>query len=87
MPTSRPRYQITDTGQVSEMIDAASLRWPELRDRKALLMQLVAAGAAQLAADVDHAAAAELRTRQLKAWEESRRLGDHELLRSDAAWK
>jgi len=44
MPTTKPRYMVTDTGEVTEMIDAAKRRWPELLDRKALLLRLAAAG-------------------------------------------
>lgn len=28
MPTSRPRYQITETEEVARALDAAELRWP-----------------------------------------------------------
>ena len=44
MPTTRPRYTVTDTGELSDQLDQAQLRWPEIRDRKVLLLRLVAAG-------------------------------------------
>ncbi len=44
MPTAKPRYMVTDTGEVSEMLDDAQRRWPGVRDRKALLLRLAAAG-------------------------------------------
>jgi hypothetical protein len=44
MPTSKPRYTLTDTGDLSELLDAAQRRWPEVTDRKALLLRLAAAG-------------------------------------------
>lgn len=45
MPTSKPRYTLTDTGELTELLDAAQLRWPEVTDRKTLLLRLATAGA------------------------------------------
>lgn len=45
MPTSKPRYMLTDTGDLSELLDAAQRHWPEVTDRKALLLRLAATGA------------------------------------------
>jgi hypothetical protein len=36
---------LTDTGELSDLLDAAGRRWPELTDRKALLLRLAAADA------------------------------------------
>lgn len=44
MPTTKPRYTITDTGEISEHLDQAQRRWPEVHDRKELLLRLAAAG-------------------------------------------
>lgn len=44
MPTTRPRYTLTDTGELREHLDEAQQRWPEVRDRKELLLRLTAAG-------------------------------------------
>jgi len=44
MPTTKPRYTVTDTGELSEQLDRAQRRWPEIRDRKELLLKLAAAG-------------------------------------------
>lgn len=44
MPTTKPRYVITDAGAVTEMLDVAQRRWPEVTDRKALLLLLAEAG-------------------------------------------
>ena len=44
MPTTRPRYTVTDTGKLSEMLDQAQRRWPEVSDRKELLLKLATAG-------------------------------------------
>jgi hypothetical protein len=49
MPTSKPRYMLTDTGDLSELLDLAQRRWPEVSDRKALLLRLAAAGAETIA--------------------------------------
>jgi hypothetical protein len=42
MPTTRPRYQITETEAVAEALDAAALRWPEdAENRPKLLLRLI----------------------------------------------
>jgi hypothetical protein len=44
MPTRKPRYALTDSGELSDQLDRARRRWPEIRDRKELLLKLVRAG-------------------------------------------
>lgn len=44
MPTTKPRYTVTDTGELSEQLDQAQRRWPDVHDRKELLLRLAAAG-------------------------------------------
>ncbi len=44
MPTTHPRYTVTDTGELTEQLDLAQRRWPEVRDRKILLLRLLEAG-------------------------------------------
>jgi len=44
MPNSKPRYTLTDTGELSDLLDAAQRRWPEVSDRKTLLLRLAVAG-------------------------------------------
>jgi hypothetical protein len=44
MPTTRPRYTLTDTGVLREQLDDAQRRWPEVRNRKELLLRLAEAG-------------------------------------------
>jgi hypothetical protein len=51
MPTSKPRYMLTDTGNLSDLLDAAQRHWPEVTDRKALLLRLAAAGGEKIAAE------------------------------------
>jgi hypothetical protein len=53
MPTTKPRYTITDTGAVREQLDEAQRRWPEVRDRKELLLRLAAAGRAAITREID----------------------------------
>ena len=48
MPTTKPRYTLTDTGKLSEQLDRAQRRWPDAEDRKELLLRLVAAGSEAL---------------------------------------
>lgn len=49
MPTTRPRYTVTDTGALREQLDQAQRRWPDVHDRKQLLLRLVAAGQKSIA--------------------------------------
>jgi hypothetical protein len=44
MPTTKPRYTVTDTGELSDQLDQAQRRWPEVADRKELLLKLAAVG-------------------------------------------
>lgn len=44
MPTTRPRYTLTDTGVLRQQLDEAQRRWPDVKDRKDLLLRLAAAG-------------------------------------------
>lgn len=44
MPTTKPRYTLTDTGALREQLDEAQRRWPEVQNRKELLLLLTAAG-------------------------------------------
>lgn len=44
MPTTRPRYTLTDTGALRAQLDHAQRRWPGVRDRKELLLRLADAG-------------------------------------------
>lgn len=38
MPTTRPRYTFTDTGELEEMLDLAQRAWPEVDDRKRIAL-------------------------------------------------
>lgn len=48
MPTAKRCYTITDTGELSDQLDQAQLRWPEVIDRKELLLKLAAEGCAAI---------------------------------------
>lgn len=87
MPTDKPRYQVTDTGEVAALLDLAARRWPATRDRKALLVQLLRAGGAELAAERDAERAAERRREQVAAIASVRAGIDAGALLGDAAWQ
>jgi hypothetical protein len=53
MPTIHPRYTLTDTGELREQLDAAQRRWPEVRDRKELLLRLADAGRKAIAREAE----------------------------------
>jgi hypothetical protein len=44
MPTKKPRYTVTGTGELSDQLDQAQRRGREIKDRKDLLLKLTAAG-------------------------------------------
>jgi hypothetical protein len=44
VPTKKPRYTLTDSGIVSELLDQAQRHWPEVSDRKELLLRLAEMG-------------------------------------------
>jgi hypothetical protein len=46
VPTSRPRYQVTETDEVARALDAAERRWPG-EPRSKLLVRLVVEGGAK----------------------------------------
>ncbi len=87
MPTTRPRYSVTDTGELAELLDLAARRWPEVSDRRRLLLRLAQEGAQSIAGDVAALERRERRRLQLDAIEEVRGLVDADALLSDAAWR
>ena len=50
MPTTRPRYMITETDDLAAALDAAAGRWPDL-SRPQLLVRLALAAAEPLSAE------------------------------------
>lgn len=65
MPTTRPRYQVTETEEVAHALDAAAVKWPG-EPRSRLLLRLVKAAGEAL--DEENQG---VRERRLKAIEES----------------
>ena len=86
MPTTRPRYTFTDTGHLRDLLDAAQGRWPEVTDRKALLLKLAEEGYVAVRSGEEDLTASERRVRAQAALERIRSLTDLELLLSDRAW-
>jgi hypothetical protein len=86
MPTTRPRYTITDTGSIQDQLDDAQRRWPEIQNRKDLLLRLAATGhdALQLSsAEVD---AEHRREQQRAALKRLPTVVDVDALLADRAW-
>jgi hypothetical protein len=87
VPTTRPRYTFTDTGDLEALLDAAQRRWPEISDRKTLLLRLAEEGGSALGLQAERRDAVERRRRAEAALERARRLLDADLLLSDDAWR
>jgi hypothetical protein len=87
VPTIKPRYTFTDTGRVEALLDAAEQRWPEVKDRKTLLLRLAEEGSNALDLDDAEVEAAERRTRTAAALERISELVDADVLLSDQAWR
>jgi hypothetical protein len=87
MPTTHPRYSITDTGPVSDLLDDAQRQWPEVGNRKELLLRLAQAGHDALGLDRAEAEASRRRERQRTALVELQRLVDWDAISDDQAWR
>jgi hypothetical protein len=86
MPTTRPRYTFTDTGDLEGLLDAAQRRWPEISGRKALLLRLAWEGGSAVGLDAGPVDAEERHKRAQVALKRLQSLVDSELLLSDRAW-
>jgi uncharacterized protein YecT (DUF1311 family) len=84
MPTTQPRYSVTDTGKTADLLDLAQRAWPEVRDRKELLLRLAEAGAGV----VEQTLREQESSRALRraAVMRSREMLDADVLLSDQAW-
>ena len=69
------------------MLDAAQRRWPDVQDRKELLLRLTAAGSEAIAAETAGEERVQRRERQREALRRADALVDPELLLGDAAWR
>jgi hypothetical protein len=87
VPTTQPRYTVTDTGDMREMLDLAQRRWPDVHDRRQLLLRLAAAGRDAIAPDVDEETRQLRVDRQRAALRRAGTLVDVDALLSDAAWR
>jgi hypothetical protein len=84
VPTTRPRYTITDTGDVEEMLDIAQTLWPGV-ERKELLLRLTRAGSEAVVRELREGA--QRRERQRAAMRAITELVDVDVLLSDDAWR
>lgn len=87
MPTTRPRYTLTDAGELADMLDVAARRWPEEPGRKGLLLRLAATGREVVDRELAEADRAGRRKRQSEALARIGDLVDPDVLLSDAAWR
>ncbi len=85
VPTTKPRYTITDTGETAELLDLAAQAWPGINDRRKLLTLVLGAGRG--AVERDLAMSEERRERQRAALRRGNEGLDVELLLSGAAWR
>jgi hypothetical protein len=69
------------------MLDAAQRRWPDVRDRKQLLLRLTEAGSAAIAAEEATQHHARQRVRQQDALRRAAELVDTDRLLDDSAWR
>jgi hypothetical protein len=85
VPTTRPRYTVTDTGQTAELLDLAQRAWPEVTDRRQLLLRLTEMGGEALGARL--AEHEQRRERQRIGLERAAQLVDVDALLGDQAWR
>jgi len=77
---------VTDTGELREMLDLAEQAWPDVGDRRQLLLRLAAAGRDRIAEQAIARDEQGRRERQRAALERAPDRVDAELLLGDAAW-
>ncbi len=87
MPTTRPRYTVTDSGAVRNLLDDASRHWPDVHSRKELLLRLAQTGHDSLNLVDASDEAMERRERQLASIEALRDTVDWHAIRDDQAWR
>jgi hypothetical protein len=85
VPTTQPRYTVTDTGETAELLDLAQKLWPEITDRRQLLLQLARRGADGIRDELATRHAREQRQRDGLA--RAAELVDVDELLGDAAWR
>lgn len=84
MPTTQPRYTVTDTGETTELLDLAQQAWPEINDRRLLLLRLAELGGDALRSELQ----AQDRRRELQreGLKRAADLVDVDVLLGDEAW-
>jgi hypothetical protein len=87
MPTAKPRYTVTDTGHLAELLDTAQRHWPEIVDRKQLLLRLAEEGHQAVAAAGLARDAQEHSDRVVRALARIPALVDTDLVLADRAWE
>jgi hypothetical protein len=87
MPTTKPRYVVTDTGPTAAMLDRAQQAWPDVDDRKELLLRLAALGRDTLAARDAELARHQRRAAQRDALTHASARVDVGMLLGDEAWR
>lgn len=85
VPTTRPRYTVTDTGPTAELLDLAQQAWPEISDRRQLLLRLTQVGGRMLRSELADQGAR--RERQRAGLERAAQLVDVDELVGDGAWR
>jgi hypothetical protein len=84
VPTTHPRYTVTDTGETAELLDLAQRAWPEISDRRQLLLRLAEAGGQALQKQLADQDAR--RERQRVGLARAAQLVDVDELLGDRAW-
>jgi hypothetical protein len=85
VPTTHPRYTITDTGATAELLDLAQRAWPEITDRRQLLLRLTETGASALRAEL--ADRESRQARQRRGLARAAELVHEDALVGDRAWR
>ncbi|UUY04500.1 hypothetical protein LRS13_02900 [Svornostia abyssi] len=85
MPTTHPRYTVTDTGDTARLLDLAERAWPEITDRRLLLLRLAEVGGRAL--ETELATLDARRVRQRAGLDRARELVDVDALLGDHAWR
>lgn len=87
MPTTRPRYTLTDAGELAEILDVAQRRWPDEPRRQHLLMRLAELGRSVVERELAESDRGTCMARQSEALERLHELVDAEVLLTDAGWR
>jgi hypothetical protein len=87
VPTTQPRYTLTDTGPLRTLLDNAQRHWPEVDGRKELLLRLAHAGHDSLRLSDLQAEAAQRRERQAEVLSRLRDGVDWGAIGDDQAWR